>query len=101
MVEQPCEYTKITKCFFQRGMERQFKNYVLKGFWEVALVARSYNPRYSGGRNQEDYGSKPAWANSFMRPFLEKTHHKKGLEEWHKVQTLNSSPSTKKKKALG
>jgi ribosomal protein S21 len=33
-----------------------------------------------------------------MRPYLKKTHHKKGLVEWLKVQTLSSSPSTAKKK---
>jgi hypothetical protein len=28
-----------------------------------ALVAHACNPSYSGGSNQEDRGSKPAWAN--------------------------------------
>jgi hypothetical protein len=28
------------------------------------LVAHTCNPSYSGGRNQEDLSSKPAWANS-------------------------------------
>jgi hypothetical protein len=27
-------------------------------------VAHTYNPCYSGGRDQEDNGLKPAWANS-------------------------------------
>jgi hypothetical protein len=31
-----------------------------------------------------------------MRTYLKKTHHKKGLVEWLKVQALNSSPSTEK-----
>jgi hypothetical protein len=35
--------------------------------------------------DQEDCGSKPAWANSYTRPYLEKTLHKKGLVEWLKV----------------
>jgi hypothetical protein len=37
-----------------------------------------------------------------MRPYLENTYHKKGLEEWIKVKALNSSPSTanKQKKDL-
>jgi hypothetical protein len=35
-------------------------------------VAHTYNPSYSGGRDQEDHGSKPAWANSSARPYLEK-----------------------------
>jgi hypothetical protein len=30
----------------------------------TALVAHSGNPSYSGGRDQEDHSSKPAWANS-------------------------------------
>jgi hypothetical protein len=32
-----------------------------------------------------------------MRPYLENTHHKKGLMEWLKVHALSSSPSTIKK----
>jgi hypothetical protein len=27
-------------------------------------MAHAYNPSYSGGRDQEDHGSKPAQANS-------------------------------------
>jgi hypothetical protein len=49
------------------------------------LVAHAWNPSYSGGRDQEDCGSKPAWANSSMRPYFEKILHKKGLVEWLKV----------------
>jgi hypothetical protein len=33
-----------------------------------------------------------------MRPYLEKSHHKKGLAEWLKIQALSSCPSTTKKK---
>jgi hypothetical protein len=33
-----------------------------------------------------NFGSKPAWANSSTRPYLEKkNHHKKGLVDWLKV----------------
>jgi hypothetical protein len=32
-----------------------------------------------------------------MRPYLEKTHHRKGLMEWLKVPSLSLSPSTTKK----
>jgi hypothetical protein len=45
-------------------------------------------PSYSGGRDQEDHGSKPAWANqtnSSTRPYLEKILHTKGLLEWLKM----------------
>jgi hypothetical protein len=41
------------------------------------LVAYAYNPSYSGGRDQEDCGSKPAWANSSARPYLKKKIPKK------------------------
>jgi hypothetical protein len=39
------------------------------------------NPSYSGGRNQEDCSSKTAWANSFARLFVKKTHHQKRAGE--------------------
>jgi hypothetical protein len=32
-----------------------------------------------------------------VRPYLEKTHHKKGMEEWFKGNALSSNPSTEKK----
>jgi hypothetical protein len=41
-------------------------------------------PSYSGGRDQEDQGSKPAQANSSQK-YLKNTHRKKGLVEWLKV----------------
>jgi hypothetical protein len=34
-----------------------------------------------------------------MRPYLEKTHYKKGLVEWLKVKALSSSTSTEGKKS--
>jgi hypothetical protein len=37
------------------------------------LVAHACNPRYSGGRDQEDHNSRPAWANSLPDP-ISKTH---------------------------
>jgi hypothetical protein len=54
-------------------------------------------PSNSGGTDLEDLGSKPAWANSSKRPYLEKTFHKKRLVKWLKVYALSSSPSTAKK----
>jgi hypothetical protein len=33
-----------------------------------APVAHTCNPSYLGGRDQEDQGSKPAWANSLRDP---------------------------------
>jgi CRISPR/Cas system CSM-associated protein Csm4 (group 5 of RAMP superfamily) len=51
----------------------------IKKSW--ALVPHTCNPSYSGGRDREDFGSKPAWAKK-----IKKTHHKKGLAEWLKVK---------------
>jgi hypothetical protein len=64
-------------------------------------VAYACNPSYLEGRDQEDRGSKPGWANSSMRPCLKDTQHTTGLEEWFKVLALSSSPSTAKKKKVG
>jgi hypothetical protein len=47
----------------------------------------------SGGRDQEDRGSKPAQANSSGRPYLKKPFTKIRLVEWLKVEALNLSPS--------
>jgi hypothetical protein len=33
-------------------------------------VTHAYNPSYSGGRDHEVLGSKPAWANSSWDPIL-------------------------------
>jgi hypothetical protein len=40
-------------------------------------VAHACNSSYSGGRDQEDYSSKPARANSSETPYLEKTPSQK------------------------
>jgi hypothetical protein len=57
-------------------------------------VAHTCNPSYSRGRDQEDRGSKPAWANSSVRPYLKKRFTKIGLLEWLKVKAMSSNPST-------
>jgi hypothetical protein len=61
-------------------------------------VAQTCNPSYSGGRDQEDHGSKPAQAHSSARPYLKKPFKKIGQVECLKVKTLSSSPSTTKEK---
>jgi hypothetical protein len=74
------------------------RNYAIrrKKSWES--LAQACNPSYSGGRDQEDHGSKPAQANSSMRPYLKKSFTKTGLVEWLKVKALSLSPSPAKKK---
>jgi hypothetical protein len=44
---------------------------IIKKTKNWALVAHAYNPSYSGGRDQEDLGLKPAQAK-FRSPYLEK-----------------------------
>jgi hypothetical protein len=61
-------------------------------------VTHTCNPRYLGSRDQEDRGSKPAWANSSTRTYLEKPLTKIGLVDWLKVKALSSSPSISKQK---
>jgi hypothetical protein len=61
-------------------------------------VAHICNPGYLGGRDEEDCGSRPAWANSSGRSYPEKPFTKIGLVEWLKMKALSSSPSTTKKK---
>jgi hypothetical protein len=62
------------------------------------LVAHAFNPSYSGGRDQKDYGLKPVWANSSQDPASKKHITTIGLVEWLKVSTLSSNPSTAKKR---
>jgi hypothetical protein len=65
-------------------------------------VAHAYNPSYTGGRDQEDRGSKPDWANSSWDPILKKIHHKNragGVAQgvgW--VQALVLQTTTKKRR---
>jgi hypothetical protein len=69
-----------------------------KSWSSWAPVAHAYNPSYSGGKDQEDLGSKLAWANSSTSPYLQKPYTKIGLVEWPKVKALSSTPTTAKKK---
>jgi hypothetical protein len=62
-------------------------------------VSHACNPSYLGDRDQEDHGSKPAWANSLRDPILKNPSQKKiMLVKWLKVKALGSNPSTAKKK---
>jgi hypothetical protein len=46
------------------------------------LVAHTYNPSFSGGKDQKDHGSKSALSKQFTRSYLENIQQKKGLAEW-------------------
>jgi hypothetical protein len=45
------------------------------------MVAHAYTPRYSGGRDQENRCSKPAWVNSSRDPISKKFITKKRAAE--------------------
>jgi hypothetical protein len=45
------------------------------------LVGYVYNPSYSGGRDQQNHGSKPAQAKCSQDPILKNNQHKQGLAE--------------------
>jgi hypothetical protein len=64
-------------------------------------VAHDCNPSYSGGRDQEDLGSKPVQTNSSARLYLKKSFTKIGLAKWLKVKALSSAPLPQKKKKNG
>jgi hypothetical protein len=44
----------------------------------LGYVVTPCNPSYSGGRDKEEHGSKPAWANSLSNPISKKTITKQG-----------------------
>jgi hypothetical protein len=67
----------------------------LKVKFSWVRVAHACNPSYSGGRDQEDHGSKPSQAE-FKRPYFKKLFTK--IVEWLKIKALSSNPSTAKKK---
>jgi hypothetical protein len=59
-------------------------------------MAHTCNPSYSERRDKKDRGSKPAQANSSVRPYLKKNPSHKRVNG----MALSSSSSTAKKKKL-
>jgi hypothetical protein len=59
--------------------------------------AYACNPNYSGGRDQEDLGSKPAWANNSQDTISKNSSQKKGWWSGSRYKALSSSPTTEKK----
>jgi hypothetical protein len=60
------------------------------------LVVHACNPSYSGGRDQEDCGSKPDQANSSSVPILKKPTTKKGWQSGSRCRPeLNPSAAKK------
>jgi hypothetical protein len=52
--------------------------YIEIGCHSWVLAIHACNPSYSGGRDQEDHGSKPALPNSLRDPISKKPITKKG-----------------------
>jgi hypothetical protein len=85
---------KKLKYMKQRSGGSQFKaspgKWFMRPYFENtqhswAPVAHAYNSSYSGGRDQQDHGSKPDWTNSSPDPVLKKIiTKKKGLMKWLK-----------------
>jgi hypothetical protein len=65
---------------------------------EGGTVAHTCSPSYSGGRDQEDLGLKPARANSSQDAISKNPPQKTGLVEWLKVKALSSNSRTEKKR---
>jgi hypothetical protein len=58
------------------------------------LVAHACSLSYSGGRDQENPGSKPALANILQDLISKNPITKKGVVEWLKLSALSSNPSS-------
>jgi hypothetical protein len=77
---------------------------VLKKERRKAGLAHTYNPSHSGDGDQEDHGSKPAWADSAKDLILKILNTKQGW--WSgssgrapaECESLSSKASTAKKK---
>jgi endogenous inhibitor of DNA gyrase (YacG/DUF329 family) len=90
----PCiilSYINPNSCFYMNKTSNKNQE------TSPALVAHVCNPSYSGGRDQENHGSKPAQANSSVRPYCKKTFTKIELMEWLNVKALSLSPSAANK----
>jgi hypothetical protein len=55
-------------------------------------VAHTYNPNYSGCRDQKECNSQPPPANSLIDSISKKPITKRGLVERLKVEALSSNP---------
>jgi hypothetical protein len=77
------KFFRITVLNERRNLKRLPPLSIKNQSW--ALVAQAYDPSYSGSRDQEDHGLKPAWANSSKDPISKKPTTEKGLVQWPKV----------------
>jgi hypothetical protein len=71
-----------------------------KNIFSQAPVAHTCNPRFSKSRNQEDWGSKPAQANSSQDPVSKKPNTKRAGGVAQGVGPEFKPSTTKNKKSL-
>jgi hypothetical protein len=69
-------------------------------FKDSGVSSRNHycNRRYSGGRDQEDHGLKPAWGYSSWDPISKKTFTKKGWWSGSRYRPWVQTPVPQKKK---
>jgi hypothetical protein len=63
-------------------------------------VAHACNPSYSGGRDQEDCGLKPAWANRSWDPISKKLITQKGWWNGIRCRPWVQTPVPQEKKSI-
>jgi hypothetical protein len=79
-----------------------------RSFVSLVPVAHACNPRYSGGRDQDDYSSKPVWTNSLWYPISKNPTQKNRtgrvaeVVEYllSKCEALSSNPNNEEKKKV-
>jgi hypothetical protein len=64
---------------FWNQSRQSMRPYPKSNLKELVPVAHTCNPSYSGGRDQEEQGMKPAPGKQFKRPYLKSTQYKKGI----------------------
>jgi hypothetical protein len=62
---QSCEFCDVNSSTVDHD-----QYFLSKNWWSLESMAHACNPSFSGGRDQEDHGSKPAWANIMGDPVL-------------------------------
>jgi hypothetical protein len=100
--ERKTKKRKLISCYFPN------KIFPLKSPGGWILVAHTYNPSYSGGKDQ-DCGLKPTWKKSLRDPISKKLNTKPGWQSGSSSRTpayqaesqFKSQYHQKKKKGLG
>jgi hypothetical protein len=93
-----CFLTCFLAIFFYHCDKIPEKINLKRGKVARVLVAHVCNPSYSGGRDQEDRGSKPAQSKQFLRSYFKKPFTKKGWWNGSRGRPWVQTPALQKKK---